>query len=175
MGDVLVASVYWDRSRQTSVAAPSGWVLVRQDASLSFQGLSIYYHVVGGTEPVSYVWTASASSGFSGIITAYSGVDTSNPIDVVGGRTGMTGSPSAPSVTTTAANGWLIGVWSTWSSQLTLRPPTGMTLRQRFSEAVPLLVADKPLTVAGTTGIQAANMTGTAGPWTGQVIALRAR
>jgi hypothetical protein len=51
------------------------------------------------TEPASYVWTSSRGTGFTGITAAYSGVDTSLPIDVHAGLTGTTTSASAPSVT----------------------------------------------------------------------------
>jgi hypothetical protein len=111
--------------------------------------------------------------GFTGIISAYSGVDPTTPIDINGGQTGSTGNPTTPSVTTTAVGDWLVGVWSTWNSNVSLTAPSGMTARQSFSRSDPILLADKALGAAGATGTQIATVSATPAFWTGQAVALR--
>lgn len=56
----------------------------------------------GNSEPASYAWVFSTSTGSAGGILAFSGVDTANPIDVEDGGTTANGlTHAAPSVTTT--------------------------------------------------------------------------
>jgi hypothetical protein len=170
----MVAAIYWDDAGPPTITPPSGWTLIRQDGSTSDQAAGLYYRVAGTAEPTSYTWRASASVGFTGIIVAYSGVDTTAPINVSGGQTGTTSGANAPSVTTTAANDWLVGIWSAWNNNVSLTTPSGMTLRQRYSGGDPLLVSDKSLAAAGATGIQTASSSSSPAFWTGQVVALRA-
>src|SRR5207244_2819112 len=80
---------------------------------------------------------------------------------------------SAPSLTTTTANDWLIGVWSAWNNKVTLTPPVGMTSRKQFASGDPLTLADKALGAVGATGVQTASISRSPGFWTGQVIVLR--
>jgi uncharacterized repeat protein (TIGR01451 family) len=171
--DVLVAAIYWDNSAPTAITPPSGFTLIRTDGSSANQAVSLYYHVAGDTEPAAYVWSASRSTGFSGIISAYSGVDTANPIEVHAGATGTTSGATAPSVTSTIDGDWLVDVWSAWTSNVTLGPPSGMTSRQSFNRSDPLLLADKALGAAGATGTQTATTAPAPALWTGQAVVLR--
>src|SRR5439155_146959 len=81
------------------------------------------------SEPANYVWTASRTVGFTGIISAYSGVSTVTPVEVANGQTGTTANAVAPSVNAATAGDWLVGVWSTWNPNLFLIAPGDMTLR----------------------------------------------
>lgn len=62
------------------VTGPSGWARIDGGSGNDF---SSWYKVAGASEPVDYTWTA-ASAKWAGAIVAYSGVDTSDPLDVTG-------------------------------------------------------------------------------------------
>jgi hypothetical protein len=171
--DVLIAAVYWDNTSQPAITPPAGWTLVRQDGSTSFEEVAVYSHVAGASEPGSYAWGSSSSVGFTGIISAYSGVNTISPIDVTGGQTGTTPNPVAPSVTSTSANAQLIAIWSAWNAGLSLTAPSGMTTRLSFTGSDPITLADKSLASIGPTGAQTSTSSGSPGFWTAQSIALR--
>jgi hypothetical protein len=169
--DVLLAAVYWDNSSPVAVTPPTGWSLVRQDGRASFEEVALYTHVAGAAEPASYTWQLTRSVTVTGIIAAYGGV---SGIDVQAGQTGTNSTVTAPSVTSTAANDWLIAVWSAWRNNVRLTPPTGMSLRGQFTSSDPITLADKPLGGPGPTGAQTATNSGNPGAWTGQSVALRA-
>jgi uncharacterized repeat protein (TIGR01451 family) len=173
--DVLVAAVYWDNSAPNTITPPSGFTLIRQDAGATTQAVSLYYHVASGTEPATYTWLATRSSGFTGIVAAYSNVDIANPIDAHGGQTGSGTSATAPSITTSTADDVLVGVWSSWNSNLSLTPPGGMTTRQSYSRSDPLTFAERAAPAAGATGTSTATASANPNTWTAQVLALRPR
>lgn len=85
-GDVMVASVAI-RPSSASITAPSGWSLVRKvdNTSGATSSVAVYVKVAGASEPASYTWTFSTSSGSAGGIQAFSGVDTSNPVQADAG------------------------------------------------------------------------------------------
>ena len=109
-GDVMIASISV-RPNTATITAPSGWTLVRRvnNSNSTANSLAIYDKVAGGSEPASYSWTFSTSTGAAGGIQTFSGVDTVNPIDVEAGQTTTSGTThTAPSVTTTVANTMLV-------------------------------------------------------------------
>ena len=107
--DVLVAGITV-RGNQT-ITPPAGWTSVRSDVSGSTIKQEVFRKVAGGSEPASYAWTFSDPvDGAVGAIAAYSGVNTTTPIDVSGGQANASSaSVTAPSVTTTVANTKLVG------------------------------------------------------------------
>ena len=174
--DVMLAAIYWDGSSNAAITPPAGWIAIRQDGSAADEQVELYYRVASASEPSSYKWLASIStSGLTGIIADYSGADVVNPIDVSGGQTGTASSgATAPSLTTTTANGRLVGIWSTWNTSVTLGPPTGMTNRKRFAAGDPVMLADEAVGGPGATGAPTASVSSAPGFWTGQAVALRA-
>jgi hypothetical protein len=127
-GDVMVAAIVV-RSDAT-ISTPTGWTLVRSDVSGSSLRQSAYVKVAGGSEPGSYTWTFSAQTpAAAGSIAAYTGVDTTTPVDVSGGQANASSSSVvAPSVTTTIANALVVGLFAT-ANDGTFSPPSGMTER----------------------------------------------
>ncbi len=126
-GDVLLASI--DTRGSSVVTAPAGWTLVRMDLNASSLRKSTYVRVATGSEPATYTWTFSGSRLAAAVIHAYSGVDTTTPVDVVGGQVNASGTAvTAPSITTTVANTMLVGFFAKQSSG-TWTPPAGMTER----------------------------------------------
>jgi len=126
--DVMIASIAV-RPDTATITPPAGWTLVRRvdNASATANSLAVYYKVAGASEPASYSWSFSTSTGSAGGILAFSGVDTTNPINVENGQTTDNGlSHATPSVTTTAANAMLVSS-HTFASAATWTPPAGMS------------------------------------------------
>ncbi len=122
-GDVLLASI--DTRGSSVVTAPAGWTLVRMDLNASSLRKSTYVRVATGSEPATYTWTFSGSRLAAAVIHAYSGVDTTTPVDAVGGQVNASGTAvTAPSITTTVANTMLVGFFAKQSSG-TWTPPAG--------------------------------------------------
>jgi hypothetical protein len=131
-GDVMVASVAV-RPNTVDVAAPPGWVLVRNTAqgAGSTSRMATFYKVATtvASEPASYAFTFSggASAGAAGGIASFSGVDTSQVIDVEGGNTTPSGvDHTANAITTTVANTMLLGSFEYASIPNAWSPPAGM-------------------------------------------------
>ncbi len=127
-GDVMVASISV-RPNTATITAPSGWTLVRRidNSNTNPNSLATYYRVAGSSEPTSYTWSFSTTAGSAGGIQSFTGVDTSNPVDVEAGQnTANSVSQTAPSVTTGAANEMLVTSHA-FSSSATFTKPTGMT------------------------------------------------
>jgi RHS repeat-associated protein len=96
--DVMIASIAV-RPSSASITPPSGWTLVsREDQNTgTTNSLAVYRKVAGASEPADYTWTFSTSTGAAGGIQSFSGVDTSNPIDVHDGQqTSLTMAHSTP-------------------------------------------------------------------------------
>jgi len=120
--DVMIASVTV-RDSPTTLIAPAGWTLVREDLQVAGGGatsrLATFSRVVTGPEPASYSWTfgASAHVGAAGVIATFSGVDTVVPIDAHNGTATAAGADhTAPSVAAGAAGAMLVGVFEFGSS-----------------------------------------------------------
>ncbi len=129
--DVMIASVAVQPSSAT-VTAPAGWTLVRQVNNNSGSGTSLYIYrrSVSGVEPASYSWNFSnwAAGYAAGGIQTFSGVDTSNPIDVDsnGTNTGSGLSHTTATVNTTVANTMVV-THHTYKSSGTFVTTSGMS------------------------------------------------
>ncbi|RKH89906.1 cell wall anchor protein [Corallococcus sp. AB045] len=184
VGDVLLARII-NRNNVAAVATPpAGWTLVRSDQSASQLKAWIFYKVATASEPSTYAFTLDIASYMAGSISAFSGVDTANPIDAqTGQKNGLTASFNTPALSTSTANG--VAVW--FGSQLwtgaacpasPIVPPAGFTepvdtCLVSSSTGVIYNVAHKDLGAAGAQG----SFNGSS-PYaetnTAQVVALRA-
>jgi hypothetical protein len=176
--DVLVAGITVNGGSNTTITPPSGWTIIRRTNNSTNVGSATYYHVVtnSGSEPASYTWNLSGSSTLraSGGIVRYTGVDTSNPIDVSNGGTGSSNTPTAPGVTTTVTGDMVIGFFGLDTSG-TFTAPTGMTERYdvtNSSSSGPASEASDYTQAAGATGNKAATST-QSNSWVAQLVALR--
>ena len=84
--DAMVAAIAV-RPNTAVITPPAGWALVRRmdNAAGSANSLAIYRKVGDASEPASYSWTFSASTGSAGGIRSFAGVDLTIPIDVENG------------------------------------------------------------------------------------------
>lgn len=146
-GDVMVASV--NVKTAPTITAPSGWTLVRIDKNGTAEEQAVYTHVAQASEPASYTWTFASAKAAAGGIAAFSGVDTTNPVDTSSGRTGGSStSIVAPSVTTSTPNTMLVGLYGILAKR-TITPPSGLTERWDVFGS-----ATSKTTSEGATGIQ---------------------
>jgi hypothetical protein len=126
-GDVLIAQLAINNTGIT-VTAPSGWTQIRVDSGNGIMQ-ALYYHIAGTSEPASYTWSWSGTgANAAGSIGAFSGINTSAPINASSGAASSSQSSSitAPGVTTTVDNAVVIGFFGIRAStSITL--PTGET------------------------------------------------
>jgi hypothetical protein len=126
--DVMIASIS-ARPSSATIAAPTGWTLVRRIDNVSGQtiSLAVFRKVAGAGEPASYIWGVSGATWAVGGIQSFSNVDTTNPVDVENGQATSSGFTHAtPSVTTTVANAMVV-TSHTFATSTTWTPPAGMT------------------------------------------------
>ncbi len=174
-GDVLLAQVTYNSTG--TITAPAGWSQVRSDVNASYLRQSAFVHVAGAGEPGSYTWTLAAAHGAVGAILAYTGVDTSNPVDVSSGGAGHSRSVTAPSLNAAAAGEQLVGLFGA-KGPVTFTPPAGMSEQSEVSfttvsgEKLADESADAALAAPGATGNRSATASATVFG-IGQLIALR--
>ena len=131
---------------------------------------SIYYakNIVGGTNSITVNFSVAAS--FADVRTAeYSGIDTTNPLDVAIGATGTTNSSSSGAVTTTNASDLIVGANMVFTS--TIGAGTGFTSR-RITTPDGDIYEDRVVTAAGSQ-TATAPLSG-AGAWVMQLAAFKA-
>src|SRR5204863_474874 len=169
--DVMVASITSRTGSGTpTISAPAGWTLiVSTPDSGNNLTTATYWKVAGtaGADPGPYTFTVS-SSRVAGGISAYSNVDTTNPINASGGQA----SSSAPSITTTVANTMLVACFGRAGGSA-IGAPTGTSERFHAETSSSTNAASESADVAqasaGATG-QKASTGNTAN--IGQLIAL---
>jgi len=132
-GDVMVAHVVV-QTAGNSFAAPSGWTIIKRLDTTTNIATATYWKVAGSSEPSSYTWTFGTSGEASGGIASYTGVNTTNPIDVsmVQYNNGTTNVDNT-GVTTTFANDMLVYAVGIVSSAPTYTLPSGFTQEWKTS------------------------------------------
>ena len=163
-GDVLVAFIAY-RDGDSTVAAPTGWTQFPTGSPQSTGGGTGDIGVRGFTkvassEGASYDFVITGANRVSGSILAYSGADTTTPVDVSAGRTGgatADGTPDAPSVTTTVADTRLVCCWAV-ADDNTFTAPGSMTERvdigADYASTRAHAVADEAIAATGATGVR---------------------
>ncbi|MFT7169609.1 MAG: hypothetical protein ACI80K_002748, partial [Paracoccaceae bacterium] len=162
--DIMIASIAI-RPSSATITPPSGWVLVRRmdNAGGASNSLAVYQRVATASEPGTYRWSFSSSTGSTGAILAFRGVDVTAPVDIENGASTANATVhDAPSVTTTAARTMLVTAHA-FSSAATWTPPAGMTeavdiasVTADTATGIALEVNYELQTLAGATGSRAA-------------------
>ena len=130
--DILLAGIYSDLGNITTV--PTGWVLV-PDCDISTAAApgvdGNVYRKVASSEGASWDWTFSASPTRAlGVVLAYSGGNTTTPIDASLGSEDSGGNTVvAPSITTTEDNVIVVCFFMSNWDQNTWTPPASTTDR----------------------------------------------
>ncbi|MDH3539577.1 MAG: right-handed parallel beta-helix repeat-containing protein, partial [Acidimicrobiia bacterium] len=177
-GDVMIAQVTahekWDE-----VTPPAGWTFIRSDRSVGQEvSQGLWWKVASGSEPPSYTWTIDKNATMSGSISAYTGVDTSNPIDAHGGQINSnTTAVQAPSITTRTQSTLLVGLWGV-VYRTSVTPPASMVERWDIDnggggapQGSTSAGSDEVWAAVGATGIRTATAADSASN-VGQLIAL---
>src|SRR5262245_26055167 len=104
-GHVLVATVAV--RVPTAVTAPPGWTSVLQttcSSSSTHITQAVFVRAASVAEPVTYAFSTATATGAAGTVAAYSGVDSAQPVDAVGGQSSRNSKwVGAPSITTPVA------------------------------------------------------------------------
>lgn len=180
-GDVLLSNISINGGTSAMVTPPSGWNLIARTDNDTNVRLVSYWKVVGASESAAtYTWTINSQTQAAGGITRYSGLNTSNPIDVVGSSTGRGTVATAPSITTTQDGDEIVTLFATnvgTNHSAIFGTTTGMT-KKYDSKNTPFgpttMAEDTAQTVAGVVGAKASTFsTGVQRDWAAQQIALR--
>jgi N,N-dimethylformamidase beta subunit-like, C-terminal/Bacterial Ig domain/Purple acid Phosphatase, N-terminal domain len=173
-GDLLLATLEVDADPVT-VTGPGGWTLLIDTPAAQGTGAAyhaqVWYKVAGASEPASFSWSVPSGIWVDIGLLAYTGVNSSNPIDAYSGRYGGTVSTATTdSVTTSQSNELVIALFINYNYS-TFTAGTAMTKRYDFDGNS---AEDAPQAAAGSTG--ARSMTASAsGPMTAQIITVRGR
>ncbi|PPD57305.1 tandem-95 repeat protein [Dehalogenimonas etheniformans] len=193
-GDFLLACIV-NRTDIThpGVTAPEGWTLIGTTLN-SPNRITTFYRFVGtspGTDPDIYSFTIGTAGYIyedhaTGTIVRYTGIDTVNPVDVVGGAAGSDTSAEGPSVHPSYDNGRLVTVFGSYVPEA-FSTPSGMTLlnfvHYHSGDTWPVdtwpatYVFDQAWSPASPTGVKTSTVTQFGGhgvQWVAQSLVLRA-
>ena len=136
-GDVQLAVVTVNLHISQSITPPTGWRFVRRDGTAAGTSTplsqALYSRVAGQLEPPSYTWRFGKSTGATGAILAYGGVDQTAPVIDHSGRAQSYASLIvAPTVAAPWAPTAALGFFGT-AGVSRFTPPTGMTERHEIS------------------------------------------
>lgn len=161
VGDVIVAVIHTRRSAGVVTITPPG-AYTQVTGGLVNRGTirtGIYTRVATGSDDGT--WSFSNTCGSVAVVSRYSGVDTTTPVDVSAGTTNGNGSTITLPTRTTVTNGaWLIGAAGFNGAGATLAPPGSMTERGDADGAfasndLEANLADENIPTAGATGTRA--------------------
>jgi hypothetical protein len=176
-GDLMIATIYTDGSGGASIGTPLGWTRLTLSS-----GTYVAMYKLVSSEPTGYVIAIGAGGPggtceSAGVISAFSGVSPTTPIDVDSASTGASTTPTANGVTATSSTMLVLAFGSNGPANL-MTPPSGA---QYDSAASPngsraavswgnALIAWEPIT-AGATGSKLSTI-GSAQSWAAAQVAL---
>jgi hypothetical protein len=175
-GDVLIAHVvlHTHSFNADPLGPPAGWNEVRVDTDANHVTAGVFWRLATGSEPADYTFTNNSgdtTQQATGVVLAYRGLDTIDPIDDDAVATDITGSDTvvAPSLTTSHPGGRLLSLVGVYGNdQGPADPPGSMTERYEstvVSETAVIEVlgeaADEVLPSAGATGTRTTSVPGT--------------
>jgi hypothetical protein len=175
-GHVMVAA--FAIQGKPGVNTPAGWTLIRETLGKNSYEQATYYKVAGSSEPASYTFTPkSGSYKMRGGIVAYSGVDTTTPVDKEGAKSGTSGNAVSPSFGTGFDKDVLINavLFTSTNAGATITPDPSLPNERydvnpsNFSHDF----ADGVQQQAGSTGTKTAVPSGSNAGWISSLIALK--
>jgi Ca2+-binding RTX toxin-like protein len=177
-GDFMIAEITVESGSGTTITPPTpanSWTLILRTNNGGDVGIATYYRFAGASEGASYSWGVGGKKATGGII-AYTGVDTTTPLDVAAaGQTGSGTTGTAPSVTSTTANTLRLAFFGTKKDVASHTQPTNMT--QQFFEAndgngFESSANDEQRPTAGSVGTRDSTWA-PSGEWVAQTVVLR--
>jgi type IV pilus modification protein PilV len=175
-GHVLVAAFVIQG--KPGVRTPTGWTLIRETLGKNSYELATFYRVAGSSEPASYTFQpVSGSYKMRGGIVAYSGVDTTTPIDKEGAKSGTSGNAVSPSFGTGFNKDVVINavMFQSTNAGATITPDPSLP-NERYDVNPSNLshdFADGVQQFAGSTGTKTAVPSGSNAGWISSLIALK--
>lgn len=177
-GDLLLATWGTRNDALSSADVPTGWTLLTDLYENSFWA-GTAYRVASGDDADGFTITSSKAR-LAGGISAYRGVDITDPIDVWDVDSGGDPRPEmlAPSVTTSEPGALLVANFTTRDGG-DHTVPTGMTRRweagtETGGDRVNTTSQDEILTAAGDSGVRSSTHSADRRAWAGFSVALRA-
>jgi hypothetical protein len=175
--DLLVIVIAFEKGSQVSqtnnVTGGTGtWARILNTNDTTNYGMQSHYKVLTAGENSTYSFDAGTSGKFLVRCILIRGADTTTPINISGGQSAASGTAvTAPSVTTTAANCYVMAVY-TLKVNSSFTPVAGTT--ERFDSSGndnTLMMADFEQAVAGATSARTATAA-TSAAWAAQQIAI---
>ena len=174
-GDLMLALVVQNKTNQT-ISAATGWTLVHNSDDTREPKTVIFRRTAAGSEAANYSFTSTDNEAIAAGVVAYRNVDTTAPVNATAMQAnGSASSATAPSVTTTAANTMLVGMWGAPGASFT--KPAGTTESVNLatgsgSNAISALATHETRAAIGATGTRVATLSGSQTS-NGALIALR--
>jgi len=100
-GQVAIADVLSYGGSQTTITAPAGWQMIRDDSTPTTRQ-SLYWHAIQANDPRPATWTFSEPVDAQGAIVLLDNVAAAAPVDMSNIKTGTGGTVDSDSMTTTA-------------------------------------------------------------------------
>jgi prepilin-type N-terminal cleavage/methylation domain-containing protein len=176
-GNVMIA--VFVIGAKPGVKVPTGWTLIRDTQNKANFEQATYRKVAGSSEPASYTFQPKAGSPkMRGGIVAYSGVDTTTPVDKEMEKHADKGNvATSPSFSTTSNKDQIINAVTFGSTNAggTITPDSSLP-NERYDVNPSTLshdFADGVQQQAGSTGIKTALPSGSATGWISSLIALK--
>ncbi|MGH3060334.1 MAG: Ig-like domain-containing protein, partial [Gaiellaceae bacterium] len=155
--DLLVA--FYAIGGNRTIVTPAGWTAIGGGNNGTQVETAAFYRIAGGSEPSSYTftWTGGNEPAAGGMV-AYYGVKGTDPLDLFGAvQTANSGTVTAPSITTTAADDLVLAFFGS-ATNSTYSLATGMNERFESRLAGASSAADDMLqAAAGVTGAKTSN------------------
>jgi hypothetical protein len=147
-GDVMVAALY-SNLNETMGAPPAGWTQIATEAT-SVMRLTLFYKVAS-SEGASYTFSFEFTNWHVGIISSYSGADTTSPIEnySLQSNFAVAAVKTAPSVVASANSRFVYGIGDRLANTHTA---TGSERADLTGTGLSLAQYDESITTAGATG-----------------------
>ncbi|MBI3502200.1 MAG: T9SS type A sorting domain-containing protein [Bacteroidetes bacterium] len=114
---------------------PAGWTLIRFDLEASGIGSWLYYKIAGVSEASTYTFSVSSGINLMGNIMAYSGINTTTPLQTSAGASVPSGtSYTTPSITTTSDSELVIAFYTSYQ-QTSFTPNANTNERYDYNNA----------------------------------------
>ncbi|SFP21913.1 hypothetical protein SAMN05660464_2553 [Geodermatophilus dictyosporus] len=173
-GDLLLVHIAhsWTGAPFTT---PAGWTHVRTDNSANTIVSALYWKKAAtGEASATFSYPPGSSVKMGGAMAAYTGADTTTPVDDHSGQVGTGTSATTPAVTTATAGTLVLRLIS--HAAQPHPAPTGTTPRWSVGPVSGLggySAGDEQVTGAGPVSSRSSASTGTSAAWVGQTVALR--
>ncbi|PRY49317.1 hypothetical protein LY71_10693 [Geodermatophilus tzadiensis] len=172
-GDLLVVHITHNWTG-APFSTPAGWTHVRTDSSGNAIISALYWKKAAGESSATFSFPTGSSVRMGGALAAYTGADTTTPVDAHTGQAGTGTTATTPAVTTATAGTLVLRLIS--HAAQPSPAPTGTTPRWAVGPVSGLggySAGEEQVAGAGPVSSRSSPSTGTSAAWVGQTVALR--